>query len=62
MQGLDFWATDDWTDSRLPLDEWTSTFVLSEWTREVMRDEVLFAAVESALRRAQPALLQAATL
>jgi len=43
MQGLDFWATDDWTDSRLPLDEWTSTFVLSEWTREVMRDEVLFA-------------------
>lgn len=30
--------------------------------RDKLRDEVLFAAVESALRRAQPALLQAATL
>jgi len=30
--------------------------------RNRLRDEVLFAAVESALRRAQPALLQAATL
>ena len=43
MQGLDFWSTDEWTDSRLPLDEWTATFTLSEWTREVLRDEVLFA-------------------
>ncbi len=30
--------------------------------RDKLREEVLFAAVESALRRAQPALLQAATL
>ncbi len=43
MQGLDFWATNAWTDSRLPLDEWSVTFTLSEWTREVNRDEVFFA-------------------
>ena len=43
MQGLDFWATDAWTDCRLPLDEWAATFILSEWQREVLRDEVYFA-------------------
>ena len=44
MQGLDFWATDAWTDSNLPIfDSWSIEFMLSEWTREVNRDEVLFA-------------------
>jgi hypothetical protein len=44
MQGLDFWATDQHTDSVLPIfDEWSITFMLSEWTRELLRDEVYFA-------------------
>jgi len=44
MKGLDFWATDACTDGSLPIfDEWSTTFMLSEWTREIMRDEVLFA-------------------
>jgi hypothetical protein len=40
----------------------TSAELSDRGRRERLRDEVLFAAVESALRRAQPALLQAATL
>jgi len=40
----------------------TSVELSDPLRRDKLRDEVLFAAVESALRRAQPALLQAATL
>jgi len=44
MKGLDFWATDAWTDGVLPIfDEWSTTFLLQEWTREVMRDEIMHA-------------------
>jgi hypothetical protein len=44
MRGLDFWATDAWTDGNLPIfDDWSTKFMLSEWTRELLRDELLFA-------------------
>ena len=44
MKGLEFWATDELTDSQLPIfDAWSSEFMLREWTREVMRDEILLA-------------------
>jgi hypothetical protein len=44
MKGLDFWATDEWTDGGLPIfDEWSITFLLSEHMREIMRDEVMLA-------------------
>ena len=40
--GLDFWATDAVTDSQLPLfDDWSITFLLREFTREVNRDWML---------------------
>lgn len=42
MSALDFWATDAWTDGRLPtFDEWSSTFRLHEWIRELTREETL---------------------
>jgi len=42
MKALDFWATDAWTDGELPtFDEWSSTFRLQEWIRELAREEVL---------------------
>jgi hypothetical protein len=44
MKGLDFWATDAWTDSGVPIfDEWSVAFELQELTREIMRDEVMLA-------------------
>ena len=44
IKGLDFWTTDPYTDSVLPIfDAWSTKFCLQEWTREVMRDEILFA-------------------
>jgi len=44
MTGLDFWATDPHTDSVLPIfDAWSTKFCLQEWTREVMRDEIVLA-------------------
>jgi hypothetical protein len=44
MTGLDFWATDPHTDSVLPFfDQWSTEFMLQEWTREVMRDEIMLA-------------------
>ena len=44
MKGLDFWATDEWTDGGLPIfDEWSITFLLSEHMCEIMRDEVMLA-------------------
>ena len=43
MKGLDFWATDAHTNSVLPIfDEWSTTFLLQEWLREIMRDELIF--------------------
>jgi hypothetical protein len=43
-QGLDFWATDAWTDSALPIfDDWSVQFCLQEWRREVLRDEIRMA-------------------
>ena len=42
MKGLDFWATDAWTDSGVPVfDDWSVKFTLREWSRELMRDEVM---------------------
>jgi hypothetical protein len=42
MRGLDFWATDAWTNSHLPMfDDWSTKFMLQEWAIEVMRDEIL---------------------
>ena len=39
MKGLDYWATDDWTDERLPMwDDWSTKFMLWEWQREVYRE------------------------
>jgi len=41
MKGLDFWATDDWTDGQEPMwDEWSIKFMFWEWQREVFRDEL----------------------
>ena len=42
MKGLDFWATDASTDADLPIfDEWSSTFRLREWIREVTQEEIM---------------------
>jgi hypothetical protein len=50
MTGLDFWATDPWTDSKLPIfDTWSTEFMLREWSCEIMRDEIT-AALMAALR------------
>jgi len=44
VKALDFWATDAWTDGELPsFDEWSRSFRMREWVREVTRDEVLLA-------------------
>ena len=42
MKGLDFWATDAWTDSMLPIfDDWSTSFLLSEWWNELIREEIM---------------------
>ena len=44
MKGLDFWATDAWTDSGLPIfDEWSTTFLLREHQRQIMYEELMLA-------------------
>jgi hypothetical protein len=41
MKGLDFWATDEWTDDRLPFwDDWSVKFMLREWQLELLREEL----------------------
>jgi hypothetical protein len=44
VRGLDFWATDAWTDSGVPVfDDWSVTFALQQLIRENMRDEIMLA-------------------
>jgi hypothetical protein len=39
---LDFWATDAWTDSAVPIfDEWSVEFTLREHIRQVMYDDLM---------------------
>ena len=48
MRGLDFWATDAWTDSGVPVfDDWSVMFALQQLMRENMRDEVMLALREN---------------
>ena len=50
MKGLDFWATDEWTDGRSPIfDDWSTKFMLWEWQLEVYRE-----ALREALLTPQP--------